>query len=228
VTIQLLTGDVRDVLPSLADASVHCVVDNVTTFRYIPGMNNIPIEALAYSAGVIDSDGSIGIRRSTYGMRKRGDRVTPGYWARINVKQVEIEAVSLLRELFGGNLRTEHNTLKNGRPFYAWQVQNQQAVRMLGLLLPYLRIKRAQAENCLTLHVLVDGAKRTKQLGTRELKHWTGKVVTVRTMGHSDDHVAACEALYLKAKQLNSVGMKGVRDDQTIDRGCARSTADAA
>lgn len=99
---------------------------------------------------------------------------------------------------------------------------------MLRQLLPHLRIKRRQAENCLALHELIDGAVRSKVLGTRTLHHWAGKQVTVRTMGHTDEHVAACEALYLKAKQLNSVGVKGVRDDQAISRGLSGSVANAA
>lgn len=204
-------------------------VDNVTMLRYSAGMTNIPNEILAYSAGVIDSDGSIGIRRSTYAKRVRGDAHNPIYSARVCVKQVEPDAVQLMKGAFGGSLMIERSSLKNGRPFYYWEIHSRQAAAMLRMLLPYLRIKRKQAENCLALYMLIDGAKRTKPLGTRTMPHWTGKVVTVRTMGHTDEHVAACEALYLKGKQLNSVGVKGVADEcQDINRGLPASAADVA
>lgn len=195
---------------------------------YDVGMNHIPTEVLAYAAGVIDSDGSIGIRRSTYAKRVRGDARNPIYSARVGVKQVETQAVSLLKETFGGTLYSQDNVLQNGRPLYTWETHSRQAAAALRLLLPFLRIKRRQAENCLALYALMDGAMRSKQLGTRDMRHWTGKVVTVRTMGHTDEHVAACEALYLKAKQLNSVGVKGVRDDNITDRGLPRIAANAA
>jgi len=208
--------------------TIRLAVDNVTTLRYNTGMSNIPIEVLAYAAGVIDSDGSIGIRRSTYAKRVRGDAHNPIYSARVCIKQVEPEAVTLLKASFGGSLMVERASLKNGRPFYYWEIHSRQAAAMLRMLLPYLRIKRKQAENCLALYTLIDEARRTKLLGTRTMPHWTGKIVTVRTMGHTDEHVAACESLYLKGKRLNSVGVKGVRDDQTIDRRLPRSAGNAA
>jgi len=228
MTVRVLRGDCRTILPTLPANSVHSVADS-NVIRYNFGMKNIPIDVLAYAAGVIDSDGSIGIRRSTYAKRVRGDARNPIYSTRVCVKQVERDAVALLKDSFGGALMVERSTLKNGRPFYYWEIHSRQATAMLRALLPYLRIKRRQAENCLALYALIDGAMRTKVLGTRLLPHWTGKAVMVRTMGHTDEHVAACEALYLKAKQLNVVGMKGGPDErQTTDRGCTRDTANAA
>lgn len=195
---------------------------------YDAGMTDIPIEVLAYSAGVIDSDGSIGIRRSTYAKRVRGDAHNPIYSARVCAKQVEPDAVTLMKHTFGGTLMLQGPSVTRGKPLHYWEIHSRQAAVMLRLLLPHLRIKRRQAENCLALYALMDAASRTKLLGTRNLPHWTGKVVTVRTMGHTDEHVAACEALYLKAKQLNAVGMKGVRGDQAISRGLSGSAANAA
>ncbi len=200
----------------------------MTTLKYHLGVKNVSNEVLAYCAGVIDSDGCIGVRRSTYAKRVRGDARNPIYSARVCAKQVEPEAVTLLKETFGGSLMVERATLKNGRPFFYWEIHSRQASAMLQSLLPFLRIKRKQAVNCLALYALMDGSVRSKLLGTRALPHWTGKIVTVRTMGHTDEHVAACEVLYLKAKQLNAVGMKGVRIDQDIERGLSRGAPNAA
>lgn len=186
-------------------------------------------EILAYCAGVIDSDGSIGIRRSTYAKRVRGDAHNAIYSARVCAKQVTPEAISLLKETFGGALMLQGPSVTRGKPLHYWEIHSRQAATALRLLLPHLRIKRRQAENCLALYDLMDGAVRSKQLGTREMRHWTGKVVTVRTMGHTDEHVAACESLYLEAKRLNSVGVKGGPDEcQGSDRGLSRHIANAA
>ena len=50
----------------------------------------------AYCAGVIDSDGYIGVHRNTYAMRVRGDAGQAVYQPRVQVKQVESGAVDHL------------------------------------------------------------------------------------------------------------------------------------
>ena len=67
---------------------------------------------LAYAAGVIDSDGYIGVQHSDYRVRVRKDSQTPTYSARIIVKQVEPQAVDLLRVMWGG----VGGALRRGRP----------------------------------------------------------------------------------------------------------------
>ena len=52
---------------------------------------------LAYLAGVIDSDGSIGIKRSTYAMR-HGNGGQATYSERVMCRQVTPEAVRLLND----------------------------------------------------------------------------------------------------------------------------------
>ena len=56
---------------------------------------------LAYCAGVSDSDGTIGVKHSTYQMRRFGYG-NGTYSARITVRQVEPQAVDLLHSVFGG------------------------------------------------------------------------------------------------------------------------------
>jgi hypothetical protein len=110
---------------------------------------------LAYLAGVIDSDGYISIKRSTYGMRVRGDCGAPIYSERMGVKQVELPAVALLHATFGGYLGIAPPTAKKGRPLHTWYIHSAAAGRALALLRPYLRIKEAQADNALALRTLI-------------------------------------------------------------------------
>lgn len=115
---------------------------------------------MAYCAGVVDSDGCIGVKHSDYRVRILGDCTTPTYAAYIQVKQVERQAVDIMHEYWGGYFGLQRSYAKRGRPGHCWQVHSAAAGRALAELLPYLRIKRAQAENALEVCRLV-------RMGTR-------------------------------------------------------------
>lgn len=104
---------------------------------------------LAYAAGVIDSDGYIGVHRNTYAMRVRGDAGQAVYVPRVQVKQVEMGAISLLSDVFGGSVSIGAPSAEKGRPLHAWSVHSAACGPILNALLPFLRIKHAQAVNAL-------------------------------------------------------------------------------
>lgn len=122
---------------------------------------------LAYLAGAMDSDGSFGIKRSTYAMRVRGDATQPVYSERAMLKQVTPEIPALLHECFGGTLRRE---VKGGnfKPLHAWMTTDTNAAKVAEALLPYLRVKRRQAELLLEL-------RETKASRYRQAAHWFGQ-----------------------------------------------------
>lgn len=105
----------------------------------------------AYLAGAIDSDGSIGIKRSTYAMRVRGDASQPVYSERISLKQVTPAIPRLLQETFGGYVFQAPGQSKNSRPLWGWNGTDTIASTCARRLLPYLRIKREQAMAVLEL-----------------------------------------------------------------------------
>lgn len=154
-------------------------------------------DILAYCAGVIDSDGTIGIKRSTYAMRVRGDAHQPVFSERICVKQVEPQAIDLLHSIFGGRRGVDDPSAKRGRSLHVWQVTDLKAVKCLKTLLPYLRIKRAQAENCLKLRDLKEESKTARVAVGR------GHVGGSRRPGHL---TTSMELAYTRAKALNAVG----------------------
>lgn len=102
----------------------------------------------AYLAGVIDSDGCIRVSRDTWRMRNADGR-TPTFQARIHIKQVDPEATDLCYEIFGGYYRQEPPTAYRGKPLWSWAIHSAGAGRVLTAVSPYLRIKKAQAENAL-------------------------------------------------------------------------------
>lgn len=129
---------------------------------------------LAYCAGVIDSDGTIGIRKL------RDDRRKPGYsyvryYEMLSLVQIEPQAVTLFKELFGGSSGVRKRRLKKRgsgvvrkkrkvgteryRDMYTWVIQSVKASSCLRSILPYLRIKSEQAANCLSFREVMEEYK---------------------------------------------------------------------
>jgi excisionase family DNA binding protein len=100
---------------------------------------------LAYLAGVMDSDGYIGVGK------KKAGKWAANYQPRVQVKQVDTEATDLFRETFGGHLYRHEPSTERGRPLWCWQVHSAACRPVLEALLPYLRIKTNRAENALAL-----------------------------------------------------------------------------
>lgn len=105
----------------------------------------------AYLAGVIDSDGYISIKRSTYHARTQGKDWNPAYQEVVGIKQVAPEAIDMLHATFGGYRGMQAPNTKNGHPLHSWQVTNRQAAALLAALRPHLRIKTRQADLALAL-----------------------------------------------------------------------------
>lgn len=153
---------------------------------------------LAYIAGVIDSDGTIGIKRSTYSLRVRKDSAVPTYSERVHIRQVTRQAIDVIRKRFGGNIGTEDPYAKRGKPLFRWGVTDKKAVTFITAIRPYLRIKVAQADNILALRVVKERSKRERvALGRGHVGSSARRPDTDRDM----------RELYERAKELNRVGI---------------------
>lgn len=167
----------------------------------------ISLELAAYLAGAMDSDGTIGIRRSTYAARVRGDARQPVYSERLCLKQVTPQIPMLLRETFGGSLLLQRPSTLRGRPLHYWEATNKVAAVALGSLLPYLRIKRQQAEICLLLRASKDQPRSATHTHRDAAETNTGTGVhMIRRLELSTATIEEREALYLTIKRLNRVG----------------------
>ena len=92
---------------------------------------------LAYAAGVIDSDGFIGIYKQIipqYG------RVTPRYQLRVKVSNLSHKIINYFCITFGGNKNIE----KTG--YMHWRLYDKQAEEFLKNIYPYLTFKKEQAD----------------------------------------------------------------------------------
>jgi len=153
---------------------------------------------LAYCAGVVDSDGTIGIKRNSYAARVVKDCTQATYSARICVRQVQPEGVAVLREAFGGSIRTNKG-VGRGRDLFSWEVTDRLAESALRLLLPYLRIKRAQAENCIALREVIARSKAARVAVGRGHAGAAHRPIELTNQ---------MEALKVRASELNRVGIR--------------------
>lgn len=114
-------------------------------------MHREPLD-LSYCAGVMDSDGHIGVHVNWYRVKTRGDAKQPTYQPRCSVKQIDHEAVQLFHELFGGHCYVDTTNVRGSkRPINVWQVHSAACRRVLEALRPFLRIKTRQADLVLEL-----------------------------------------------------------------------------
>ena len=132
------------------------------------GEDVVPLDVLAYAAGVIDSDGSIGIQRETYAMRVLGTASQPTYSERVTIRQLGPEAVDLIYRHFGGSRGVLPPPKKPAKrrwkrqPLQSLTLGDRKACSLLRSVLPYLRIKRRQAELCLEMRRLKDESRRAR------------------------------------------------------------------
>jgi len=143
---------------------------------------------LAYLAGVMDSDGSFGIRRSTYGIRKRGEQ-TPVFSERVKLAQTSPIVPKMLKDLFGGYFARTKPYAKKGKPLYRWEGTQKVAARCIESLYPYLRIKQKQAEILIKL---------------RESKN-AQKPARWRTTIDREKLLAYWDSLFSEIRKLNDV-----------------------
>jgi hypothetical protein len=95
---------------------------------------------LAYTAGIIDGEGNIGI----YANNSNGN---PVYRMRVRVSNTNTKIIFWLKDLYGGS--TGVNKVKSGhnwKPAWYWTISCNTALGFLEQIYPYLILKKEQAE----------------------------------------------------------------------------------
>lgn len=101
---------------------------------------------LAYVAGIVDGEGSIRIARRKVSSQRPNKKGRQSYFLLVvEVGNTQEWLIQWLRLAFGGSIVT--NPAHGQRQtFYRWVLQNKAAAAFLFAVLPYLRIKRPEAE----------------------------------------------------------------------------------
>jgi hypothetical protein len=127
-------------------------------FRGLKPDTNFTEGQLAYLAAIIDGEGTIAITAS--------GGCYLGYIAIYNTVHSLLQG---LKDQFGGGAITQtHPDTKNWAAGYALEWGHYDAVRLIRLILPFLRIKKCQAELILKLHGLKQSGKGSEKMA--ELK----------------------------------------------------------
>jgi len=105
---------------------------------------------LAYMAGIVDGEGYISLARRNSKRNKNGIR----YDIQIGVTNTNKWLLETFRFTFGGSISKKkkgyEKSLPSSQDCFNWQASNQQALITVKALLPYLRLKRPQAELAIT------------------------------------------------------------------------------
>lgn len=100
-------------------------------------------EELSYFAGLLDGEGCFQIARQ----KPPNPREAVRYKAVLSVGMTAREAIVELAMTFGGKVEPQGGKGRRGRRVaYRWRLNCGDAVRVSRLLLPYLRVKRREAE----------------------------------------------------------------------------------
>lgn len=114
-------------------------------------------ELLAWAAGFIDGEGTIS-------MYKRTDR-RQEFRVRMSVVNTHKQSLERLQALFGGSIKPLHKDtpLRNWKPSFTWVIGERLAEAAIIQVLPYLFVKRPQAELALEArqHVGPAGQRRS-------------------------------------------------------------------
>jgi hypothetical protein len=109
---------------------------------------------LAYMAGIIDGEGCICIHRSR--TKRAGDSLIANVTVRMTVEHIP----QWLHFSFGGSFGTQKPKKVGWQPVYQWKVYGKNAVTFLQAILPYLIVKRPQAEIALRVEALKPGFRQ--------------------------------------------------------------------
>ena len=120
---------------------------------------------LAWAAGFIDGEGSILFTR-------RSGR-TRDFSMKLQAVNTNIKSLERLKDLFGGSIHSLHNEKKaygkNWKPSWIWSCSHRKAEETIRALLPFLLIKREQADLALLTRNYVGVKFRRKSAETQEL-----------------------------------------------------------
>ena len=144
---------------------------------------------LCYLAGAMDADGFLSMRTHTI-------RGSTTYSEFVGLGQVSDAIPNMLQSLFGGTVR-QRNRDPKWKTFYYWVASNKAAAFAAKTLLPFLILKRRQAE-------IICELRKSKQLPARKRR---GIRIGVRATKTNPAVVEHRARLFLEIKGLNKSGV---------------------
>jgi hypothetical protein len=118
---------------------------------------------------------------------------------------VDEQAIKFIAETLGGWYYKEKPSTAQGRPLYKYAASDKRAEEILKIVLPFLRVKKASAQNLIDFRYLQSQGKqyRTKITGYRDFPNSHGTVRRIANKSFSDEYVQMCDTFYVQGKALN-------------------------
>ena len=132
---------------------------------------------LAYIAGIVDGEGYIGI--SADHRKRNPDR--PCWRLRVAVTNIDEWLMKYLKFSIGGGIIGLKNS-KNSRPCYQWEIKHSKASEFLKLIIPYLHIKKSQAELAIKFQSQIN--KSTCKLTEEQFAVRKAQMLLLKSMHH--------------------------------------------
>ena len=142
--------------------------------------DELTVSELAYTAGIVDGEGSIGIRK------RRNNRGVVYHVVTLEVSNTDPALIVWLHKRYGGTVNQHRQQMANSKVLFRWIVSAVKAGSILQVLLPYLVIKKAQAEVAILMRQAIC------PLGTNRI---------------TQDMRDKREALYRRMRHLNKRGV---------------------
>lgn len=138
---------------------------------------------LAYVAGIIDGEGNIGL----YKLRKSSAKCGYSYIMCVRVVNTQPWLIRFLQLQFEGYVQNVKPMASSRKPLWRWEIRAKKAESFLKLVLPYLQLKRQQAEIAIQF----------------QSRQYQGKKST-------DEEKAVMEAQHLLMCNLNQRGVRAI------------------
>jgi len=147
---------------------------------------------LPYCAGLVDGEGCVRIAKSTYGIRKTKDCISPTYSERLQLRMTDEATIKFFADVFGGSYYKEKRAYSNSqKPLFVYNVSDKRAYEIIKKLYPYLKIKRKQADILFKLRESKNSPEAKKR-GSPAKRSMNKNIVKYR------------EELFKECKKLNS------------------------
>lgn len=130
---------------------------------------------LAYAAGFVDGEGYIQIKRTAS---------TGQFIDTVRVGQTNRAVLDWMANMFGGSVHVMSKAHDNTREAYVWVIPSRKAERFVRLILPYMKVKKEQADIFIRYRASIRSRKCTKVLTDKEVTDRLAMIGIMKMLNH--------------------------------------------
>uniref|UniRef100_A0A6M3J686 Putative homing endonuclease n=1 Tax=viral metagenome TaxID=1070528 RepID=A0A6M3J686_9ZZZZ len=121
-------------------------------------MNILAENDAAYIAGFVDGEGSICFHRN-----HKNDSKTTTYSPRLRITNTNKDVLDWIAVVIGlGKVRSQKLYANNTKPVYEWYASGRYSIAVLKQLIPFLKVKKLQAETCVSYGLTLQKSGRLR------------------------------------------------------------------